>query len=202
VEKRDRLFEAALAEYERLGVAGARVDQIIAEAGVGWGTFFHYFPRKEDVLLAAGVQVQADLEAIIEGWLANPEGEVADAIEAVYEELARPRYSPKVHVAIVREIIASPIRFEAMLGDLRPMYLRLAEILRLGQERGEVRRDHPAETMAGLLNLSVLATVARTGLPGKTGALSRELRDTVLTTFHLVWSGIEADAEGRPAKKT
>ena len=198
VEKRERVFQAALAEYASHGVAHARVDQIVADADVGWGTFFHYFPRKEDVLLAAGVQVRRELEALFEEWRADPSGPVQEVVQEVYEQLARPTLSPRLHVAIVREILSSPVRFEAMLGDLDPAYVPLAAILRVGQERGEVRRDHSAETMAGVLNLSVLASIARTGLPGKAGAISRELQETVVSTFRLIWSGIVAEAEGRP----
>src|SRR3984885_13296211 len=71
VATRRRLYEAAMAEYTRVGLEAARVEDIVAAAGVSWGTFFHYFPAKEDVLLDAaaevcrayGETVQAGLEA-------------------------------------------------------------------------------------------------------------------------------------------
>src|SRR5690242_8884028 len=53
VQKRDRLYAAALARFEREGVAETRVEDVIADAGVSWATFFRYFPRKEDVLIEA-----------------------------------------------------------------------------------------------------------------------------------------------------
>ena len=37
--------------YEANGIDAARVEDVIAEAGVSWATFFRYFPRKEDVLI-------------------------------------------------------------------------------------------------------------------------------------------------------
>src|ERR1700734_681408 len=57
VATRRRLYEAAMAEYTRVGLEAARVEDIVAAAGVSWGTFFHYFPAKEDVLLDAGAEV-------------------------------------------------------------------------------------------------------------------------------------------------
>src|ERR1700749_1434601 len=54
---RRRLYEAAMAEYARVGLDAARVEDIVAAAGVSWGTFFHYFPAKEDVLLDAAADV-------------------------------------------------------------------------------------------------------------------------------------------------
>lgn len=196
--KRDALLNAALAEYDRHGVAGARVDHIVGEVGVGWGTFFHYFPRKQDVLLAAGVEIQRELAADLDAWLANPRRPVYDVLRAFYDALARPHRSGPLHVAIIREVLASPVRFEAMLGDLVPMYVQLAAVLKVGQGRGEVRGDNPAETMAGVLHLAVLATMARTGLPGKTGAVAGDLRRAALSSFDLVWAGIEDAAAGRP----
>ena len=46
-----------MAEYARVGLDTARVEDIVAAAGVSWGTFFHYFPAKEDVLLDAAAEV-------------------------------------------------------------------------------------------------------------------------------------------------
>jgi AcrR family transcriptional regulator len=43
------VYEAAMAEYERAGVENARVEDIVAAAGVSWGTFFHYFPTRDRV---------------------------------------------------------------------------------------------------------------------------------------------------------
>src|SRR5271155_930521 len=71
VVTRRRVYEAAMAEYARVGLEAARVEDIVAAAGVSWGTFFHYFPAKQDVLLDAaaevcrayGEAVQAGLEA-------------------------------------------------------------------------------------------------------------------------------------------
>ena len=57
VATRQRVYEAAMAEYGRGGLEGARVEDIVTAAGVSWGTFFHYFPTKEDVLLEASATV-------------------------------------------------------------------------------------------------------------------------------------------------
>ncbi len=53
LETRARLFDAALAEISRRGVAAADVSAIVAEAGVARGTFYFHFPTKEDVLIEA-----------------------------------------------------------------------------------------------------------------------------------------------------
>ena len=55
-EKRDRIYQAAMERFRVDGVAATKVDDVIADADVSWGTFFRYFPRKGDVLIEAAVR--------------------------------------------------------------------------------------------------------------------------------------------------
>ena len=54
VATRERLYEAAVAEFKRTGVSGADVGSIVAEAAVAHGTFFFHFPSKEHVVAELG----------------------------------------------------------------------------------------------------------------------------------------------------
>ena len=51
METRERVFQAALSEIQRVGAASAQIPKIVEEAGVAVGTFYRYFASKEDVLL-------------------------------------------------------------------------------------------------------------------------------------------------------
>ena len=55
-EKRDPIYQAAIARFRVEGFAATKVDDVIADAGVSWGTFFRYFPRKGDVLSEAAAR--------------------------------------------------------------------------------------------------------------------------------------------------
>jgi AcrR family transcriptional regulator len=200
VEKRQRVLDAALKEFARHGVEAARVDTIVAEADVAWGTFFHYFPRKEDVLLAAGVDQQRHFEAALDEAAADGATSVRDIVFAGYQAWTVQRYPQRLLVEIAREILASPNRFERMLdpgGAL--LYNRIATLLEVGQRRGEVRADVEPVTMARILNGSILLTFSRVGISGGAG-LPRDvdLTELVRTTFRVIWAGIEIQAEGRP----
>ena len=48
---RQRIFAAAVAEFERVGVTHSRVEHICCAAKVTRPTFYAHFPTKEDVLL-------------------------------------------------------------------------------------------------------------------------------------------------------
>lgn len=50
-QTRERLLDAALAEFRAGGAASADVATIVRAAGVAHGTFFFHFPTKEHVLL-------------------------------------------------------------------------------------------------------------------------------------------------------
>ncbi|MGD0699681.1 MAG: TetR family transcriptional regulator [Trebonia sp.] len=49
-QTRQRVYQAALAEFKRTGMAAADVGDIAAAAGVARGTFYFHFPTKEHVL--------------------------------------------------------------------------------------------------------------------------------------------------------
>lgn len=57
LETRQRVYEAAVAEFKRTGTADADVGAIVVAAGVARGTFYFHFPSKEHVL----EQVERDL---------------------------------------------------------------------------------------------------------------------------------------------
>jgi len=50
LETRQRVYDAAVAEFRRSGVADADIGAIISAAGIARGTFYFHFPTKEHVL--------------------------------------------------------------------------------------------------------------------------------------------------------
>ncbi len=84
LQTRERLLGAAIAEFNRAGMAAADVAAIVAAAGVAHGTFFFHFPTKEHVLL--------ELEHREEERIARQFGQFAKAghgLEAVLNEAVR-----------------------------------------------------------------------------------------------------------------
>ena len=79
---RERLFEVAVAEFKRSGMAEADVGAIVAEAGVARGTFFHHFPTKEHVVAELGQREEARMGKELARYLAKPH-ELADTLVEV-----------------------------------------------------------------------------------------------------------------------
>src|SRR5262245_53575075 len=75
LETRGRVFDAAVAEFLRVGVAAAQIEDIVRAAGVARGTFYLHFPTKDHVLLEVLRRkegaVAAELDRAIDASLAE-----------------------------------------------------------------------------------------------------------------------------------
>ena len=50
IETRNKVFQAAIDEFNRVGVNNAQVEKIIKAAGVSVGTYYRYFPTKDSII--------------------------------------------------------------------------------------------------------------------------------------------------------
>jgi AcrR family transcriptional regulator len=146
LETRARLFDAAVAEIGRSGLAGADVSTIAAAVGVARGTFYFHFPTKEHVV----VEVERAEEDKIVARLATKQLEPTDLLSMLS--------------LLVREVLAAerrlgPVFFRDMLGlhfsPTRPVEDELSRhplaefviaAIAEAQGTGRVSRDaHPGE---------------------------------------------------------
>jgi AcrR family transcriptional regulator len=191
VATRRRLYEAAMAEYAKVGLDAARVEDIVAAAGVSWGTFFHYFPAKEDVLLDAAAEVcRAYGETVQAGLEAGQDTETvfAAAFAAMSETAAEIAATNALRGRMLLYVLSHPGRLTEFLGeDVAPPVAATTAVIAQGQLRGEIRSDEPAESLAVILHYAVLfagrrgATIGRP--PGST-PLSRLALQIVLRGMH------------------
>jgi len=141
VETREKIFRAALGLFAARGFAAVTVEDITEAADVGKGTFFNYFPSKEHVFGAFGdIQIGK-----IEGAVATARAgsvSVREALATFPRLLAEePGRSPKIMQSMIVALQTSqPVR-EIFLGKAQRGRRMLAELLALGQRRGEIRRD-------------------------------------------------------------
>jgi AcrR family transcriptional regulator len=187
---RQRLYQAAMAEYARVGLDQARVEDIVAAAGVSWGTFFHYFPAKEDVLLDAAAQVSRAYSAAAMTGLAageSTETVLAAGFAAAFKASAEASGSLTLRGKLLTYVLSNPGKLTAFLDDwddgvLAPVPATTAVIAQ-GQRRGEIRADEPAESLAVIVLYSVLFSTRRgatIGRPPGSTPLSRLALQIVL----------------------
>jgi AcrR family transcriptional regulator len=109
---RERLVRAALKLWRKQGFEDTTVDEIAAEAGVAWSTFYYHFANKDDLLRElGGLTAQAvDRDLSFEPG-ASPDLE--SALDAFVSSVAR-------HMTTVpREIVLAAIRRNmAAIGNI------------------------------------------------------------------------------------
>jgi AcrR family transcriptional regulator len=163
-----------MAEYGRVGLDQARVEDIVAAAGVSWGTFFHYFPAKEDVLLDAAAQLSRAYSAAVMSGLAaggDTESVLQAGFEAQFAAAAGVTSSPALRGKILLYVIGNPGKLTAFLGesdDVLPAPVpATTAVLAEGQLKGEIRADEPAESLAVILMYAVLFSTRRSATLGR-----------------------------------
>jgi AcrR family transcriptional regulator len=72
LETRQRVYDAAITEFKRSGMADADIGAIIAASGVARGTFYFHFPTKEHVLEEVERNLVARLASDLSRFLASP----------------------------------------------------------------------------------------------------------------------------------
>jgi len=195
IEMRERLLDAALDEFERTGVEASRVERIVAEVGTSWGTFFRYFPRKEDVLLLHGVRhFRERIRPVVDEGLAGQARPRRDIARAAVTALTTPTRAPRLHAETLAETARFPLRFAALLdeGEL-PLVAVFASVIADGQARGEVRSDIPPPICATVLAAGVMFSAVQALRGVADGRLPESLVEQVAgMAFDAAWTGLEA----------
>ena len=160
-ETRRRVYEAALEEFRRSGLAAADVGKIVAAAGVARGTFYFHFPTKEHVL----AELERREEIRMAGLLSKFLGREPD-LAAVFEEVVRLFLAMERRVGkpLFRELLAlhfSPRRPEALPGTDEPAaYPAITLVVRAierAKETGEVYDGAHTLQTAGFFLLGLYA---------------------------------------------
>jgi len=148
-DRRDRLYDAALALFRQQGYEQTTVDQITRQAGLAKGTFFNYFPTKDAVLRYMGAREIGRLGA---GSLA---GGSTSAIGNLKRLLAALAAGLEADRELVRLIFARGIAVpELFCGDAGGFSIRptAALLLRRGQNMNEVAAWLDPDVLAAALD--------------------------------------------------
>jgi AcrR family transcriptional regulator len=185
-EIHDRLFRAALKLFAERGFSATTIEDITEAADVGKGTFFNYFPSKEH-LLTAFSEIRMD---IIRGALAEARAgkeSIHDILHRMYHELMRePTETQEMARSLLITLLASePVRTFACRRMVQGREMT-AEVMAIGQHRGEIRGDREPEELARLISQSHFGALLLWAIepPSRVGPLIEK-------SFEQFWSGIE-----------
>lgn len=179
--QRLRIVDAALTCVARAGLDGATTAQISAEAGIGSGTFFHYFPTKAAVLQAIFEIGTAEQQA----WFASRSGRT-DALGVLLEHathVAHEAADPRVagFVTAVSAALHRPEVADALDAEQRAVREGLRPWVEAARAAGEVRDDWGVEeTLDWIVTLEEGFVASVATLPGFDAAQRADaLRDVI-----------------------
>ena len=178
--RRMAIIDAALTRFAADGFDRATTAAICRAAGIGSGTFFHYFPTKLDVLLAILELGTAETVA----WFAAQQGRtdaggvLADYVVHAATESADPRVGGFVKAvgAVMNDerVAAALARDEAAVAD------GLLPWVRAAQAAGEVRSDVEAPRLCAWVLVVLDGFLGR--LAGETGFDAAAEQDMLIDT--------------------
>lgn len=151
--RRLQIIDAGLTVFSERGYDGATTARICQQAGIGSGTFFHYFATKADLLVAI-LELGTDEVRERAAGLADrtdPVGVLLELVGSTAEDAADPRIPGFVRA--VAGVMDEPRIAEALAVDDAAQRDVLRQWVERGQSAGEVRTDVPAERIVSWLLL-------------------------------------------------
>ena len=189
--KKARLYRVSIRLFGEYGYDGLAIDQLCDEAGISKGSFFQYFPSKTHLLEFAILM----FDRYLDGWVT----EIRQHEQAV---LARDRLLHLYRSVVVNSILYEAeekfylfvtralqhaavalvgIDFERHFNDY------ITEIIRRGEETGEIRGDFDIDTTAHLVALVIGGLV---GIKFGGSTVPRRQAEDYLVSF--LFDGIKA----------
>lgn len=150
-EKRQQILEAAGRCFAREGFHGTTTAAICAEAGISPGHLYHYFPSKEAIIEA---RVDISLKVLAERFDATAEhSSVVATLTSVvdHKKYKQFRTVRPVMLEMFAEAGRNPATAEVIRKHSRGLITLFADLVRKGQETGEIDKTLDADTAATVL---------------------------------------------------
>lgn len=184
-ELRERLFRAALALFARKGFAETTVEDITNAADVGKGTFFNYFPSKEHLLIAFSDMQLGKLQDAVDNMRHGNQPVSVFLNELSVRMTEEPDRAPDV----VRAILLANLSNSSVRSAVQERHARaeslLTQLMQIGQDRGECRRDLPARKLAQVFRQTTFGTLLIWSVLG-----DASLAERINSALNVLWMGL------------
>src|SRR5207249_4346594 len=192
-EIRERLFRAALQLFAQKGFLETTVEDMTDAADVGKCTFFNYFPSKEHILIAFSEMQLSKLQGAVDNLRQNHEPMPLFLRTLSVRMTEEPARAPDV----VRAILLANLSSSSVRNIMRENHARahalLTQLVQVGQDRGEFRRDLPASELAHVFRQTVFGTLLMWSVYG-----DASLPERINTALTVLWMGLAPREPGGP----
>jgi TetR/AcrR family transcriptional regulator len=166
-----RILEAARSVFIRRGTAGARMQEIAAEAGVNQALLHYYFRSKDQLSAAVFEQMASRLFPTLMQTLVT-DASIAEKVERIvalyHENLAKNPFLPGY---VIAELQHHPERIGSLLAKvgggkdprqtILPVFVRLGEQIEAEVRAGRMRPIGPRQFVVNLVSLCIFPFAAR-----------------------------------------
>jgi TetR/AcrR family transcriptional regulator len=158
-QSRAAILRAAVGEFARQGIAGARTDAIARTAKVNKALLYYYFKDKETLYGAAIDLAFGELGAHMMEVLDRdlpPRQKVLTYVGTYFDFIASHKfYRDLAQVETMRSAHGSPHLKRIARRYFLPLYIRLSELIRQGIAGGEFRPINPMQFVPSMVALVV-----------------------------------------------
>jgi AcrR family transcriptional regulator len=183
-----RLFRSALKLFAARGFAATTVEHITQAADVAKGTFFNYFPTKEHLLMEFG-EMRLDMLRDARAQALDGGQTVREILHHMFHTLAQ---EPGESRAMARSMLIGGLQGETCSRLLRKNLAKgrriIGNMLAIGQDRGEIRRDLSRDDAARLSQQLFFGSLHLWTLDPHL-----DLKKHLDTTFDFFWDSVGKD---------
>jgi AcrR family transcriptional regulator len=157
LETERKILNAAMELFAERGFQETTIEQITEAADIGKGTFFNYFPGKEQLLVVF-------LHAFAEPFQRFGEGaaqarDVREYVRAfMHDRLQFPSRSPLLLRNILGNALSNETIAAPLLQTMQTARAAITRVMERGQQTGEVRRDISAAELGRNFQQFILGT--------------------------------------------
>jgi TetR/AcrR family transcriptional regulator len=159
-QSRTSILRAAVQEFSREGIAGARIDAIARSAKVNKALLYYYFKDKEALYGAVLDHVFGDLTAAVLEALSQPvppRERLKLYVRTHFDYIAcHPLYPRIVQEEMMRAGRPGGTQLERVVKQyFRPLFVKLTGLLKEGQSAGDFRAVDPIHFIPSMISVII-----------------------------------------------
>ncbi len=158
-ETQNKIITAAVELFRRVGLEATTMEQIAVVVDIAKGTLYNYFPSKEAIINA---YIQRTFRERNDDRMAQFTSlpDTRARLTRIFELLvAGVQAQKELFEAFMVARMKSVISFRPPEGEPTGLSLLIHEIIRLGQQGGELRADLPDDLLEGLFEYALIAAI-------------------------------------------
>lgn len=156
ISKKTLIFQAALDLFANQDVDKTSTASVAKHAGVSNGTLFHYFPKKNDLIIELYLLLKTEMFDFIYRGNIKETGSIKGMIHSGFMNAINWIVNNKLKHSYIHKIYKSSYKSLIIDEELPENYKHYLKILKTGIEN-KILKDIPTDLMANIINNHISA---------------------------------------------